>query len=603
MSHPTGESATPAAISMGPIIVCGLGRVGSNLVSYLVSLGARVVCIDSSARENFTRADGVAVVSGDCRDEAVLRRSGVGSASVLVAVTSNEQANLQAALAARAIRDEIRLVVRLQNEVLMERLGNTIPNLQALSTSRLSAPMIAAEALKGGGARWNRLGGFQAGRDDHHPWEIAQMVVARGSQLAGITPWQAAQRLGVVVAGVGRDPAPLRLLDPGEAAQPIHQGDSLLLAGTPARLRAASGAARSFADELRWATWIRRLYRLARMAFPYDLSVPVATMVLVMVLLASTILFSTVLEKSLADAIFRTVSIIATGGDMHEGDYQKKPWLKVFVSVLRIAGAALLALFTALLTNYFVRARLGEAFLVTRVPDSGHVVVCGLGKVGFELVRLLKGQGTPAAVIELDPQCSYTGALRRMGVPVINGDAGNAVVLGQAGAAGARAVIAVTSSDLVNLQIALVARGLGGPDQAMVLLQADESFAAQLRAEANLQSALSIPELTAPAIAAAVFGDRVHALFRVARDVHAVVSRPIPGSAGQTWEGIEELAGLQRIVPLYVLDHAGKRHLVRAGEFPAGAERVVGIEKLESMRERTGHTTVGLRGSRILPGN
>lgn len=601
MPHPPGESSTPVGPSIQPIIVCGLGRVGKNLVSYLVSLGAKVVCIDSAAQGDSTRPDGVAVISGDCRDETVLRRAGVMSASALVAVTSNEQANLQAALAARVVRDDLRLVVRLQNEVLMERLGSAIPNLQALSTSRLSAPMIAAEALKGGGARWNRLGGFNTSQDEHYPWEVVQAIVSKGSQLVGLTPWQVAARLGVVVAGIGQDPAPLRLLEPGEVNQTIHPGDSLLLAGAPARLRAATGAARSLADELRWATWSRRLYRLARSAFPYDLSVPVATMVLVMVLLASTILFATALEKSVADAMFRTVSIIATGADMHEGDYNQKPWLKVFVSVLRIAGAALLALFTALLTNYFVRARLGEAFLVTRVPDSGHVVVCGLGKVGFELVRLLKAQGVPIAVIEFDPQCPYIGALRRMSVPVINGDAGNAVVLGQASAAGARAVIAVTSSDLVNLQIALVAKGLGGREKATVLLQADESFAAQLREEANLQSALSIPELTAPAIAAAVFGDRVHALFRIAREVHAVVSRPVPAEVAPTWDGLEELAGRQKIVPLYVLDQSGNRHLFRVGAFPAAADRVVGIEKLESMRERAGQKTMGMTGSMSLP--
>lgn len=602
MPLPTGESATPVGPSMRPIIVCGLGRVGKNLVNYLVSIGARVVCIDSAAPGDSTRADGVEVLSGDCRDEAVLRRAGVESASALVAVTSNEQANLQAALAARVIRDDLRLVVRLQNEVLTERLGNTIPNLQALSTSRLSAPMIAAEALKGASARWNRLGGFNTGQDDHHPWEIVQLVVPKGSQLAGLTPLQVGARLGVVVAGTGRDPAPLRLLEPGEGSQALNAGDSLLLAGTPAKLRAASGAARSFADELRWATWSRRLYRLARSAFPYDLSVPVASMVLVLVLLASTILFATALEKSLADAMFRTVSIIATGADMHEGDYNQKPWLKVFVSALRIVGAALLALFTALLTNYFVRARLGEAFLVTRVPDSGHVVVCGLGKVGFELVRLLKAQNVPIAVIEFDPQCPYIGPLRRMSVPVITGDAGNAVVLGQASAAGARSVIAVTSSDLVNLQIALVAKGLGGREKATVLLQADESFAAQLREEANLQSALSIPELTAPAIAAAVFGDRVHALFRVAREVHAVVSRPFSeGACPSTWDGLEELAARQRIVPLYLLDRAGNRHLVRAGDFPVEADRLVGIEKLESMRDRAGQKTMAMTGSKRLP--
>ena len=602
MTPPTGESADPVGPSVRPIIVCGLGRVGKNLVSYLVSLGAKVACIDSAAPADSTSPDGVAVFSGDCRDDAVLRRAGVESAAALVAVTSNEQANLQAALAARVIRDDLRLVVRLQNEVLMERLGNTIPNLQALSTSRLAAPMIAAEALKGAGARWNRLGGFNTGQDDHHPWEIVQLVVPKGSQLVGLTPLQMGARLGVVVAGIGRDPAPLRLLEPAESNQAIHPGDNLLLAGTPDGLRAASGAARSFADELRWATWSRRLYKLARSAFPYDLSVPVASMVLVLVLLASTILFATALEKSIADAMFRTVSIIATGADMHEGDYNEKPWLKVFVSVLRIVGAALLALFTALLTNYFVRARLGEAFLVTRVPDSGHVVVCGLGKVGFELVRLLKAQNVPIAVIEFDPQCPYIAPLRRMSVPVITGDAGNAVVLGQASAGGARAVIAVTSSDLVNLQIALVAKGLGGHEKTTVLLQADESFAAQLREEANLQSALSIPELTAPAIAAAVFGDRVHALFRVGREVHAVVSRPYSeGHFPTNWNGFQEMAAGQKIVPLYVLDRLGNRHLVSAGTFPAAGDRIVGIEKLESMRERAGQKSMGMTASKLLP--
>ncbi|MBU6295561.1 MAG: NAD-binding protein [Planctomycetes bacterium] len=602
MSHNPGEPAEPTTAQPArPIIVCGLGRVGQNLAQYLVSLGAKVVCIDTEAPADSLRADGVQIISGDCRDDAALRRAGIDQASALVAVTSDDQSNLKAALAARAMRDDLRLVVRLHNEVLMERLGTAIPNLQALSTSRLAAPMIAAEALKGGEADRVSLGGFSTSLDDQHPWELAQVVVPRNSQLVGLKPSEVPGKLEIVVAGASRDPSPLRLVEPSEPEDPIRPGDSLLVAGSPTKLRASLLAGHTLADEFRWATWSRRAYHAARLAFPYDLSVPVASIMLVLVLLASTILFSTALEKSLADAMFRTVSIIATGADMHEGDYHQKPWLKVFVSVLRIAGAALLALFTALLTNYFVKARLGEALLVTRVPDSGHVVVCGLGKVGFELAKLLKNAGMPTAVIEVEGQSPYILPLKRMGIPVINGDGGNAIVLGQASAAGARAVIAVTSSDLVNLQIALVAKSMGDPKKAVVLLQADESFASRLREEVDLNSALSIPELTAPAIAAAVFGDRVHALFRVGRNVHAVVSRQVDGPSPSTWTMLLGHHACQKIVPLFVIDKDGQRHLPGRGDFPAGANRLVGIEKLESMRERAGQHTMAMTSSKAFP--
>jgi len=570
------------------IIICGMGRVGNALAEYLVSTGTHITCIDSKPAADHIRPDGSRILAGDCRDPAVLKRAGVENAQAVIAVTNDDQINLRTALMARGINENARLVARIQNEILVERLGAAIEHLQALSTSRLTAPLIVAAALKNESAVTEILGSFNLGLPKENTWELARLRVGRNSALIGLTAEQIAERQGAAVAGIGRDPAPMRLIDPSEPKEFIRAGDWLLLAGPTGKWNSTGGAGNDLADNgLRWASGWRQLIRFSRSAFPYDLSVPFATLALVLVLLASTMLFATVLEKSLADSVFRSVSIVATGADMHESDYHQKPWLKFFVSGLRIVGAALLALFTALLTNYILKARLRDVLLVTRVPDSGHVVVCGMGKVGFEVTKLLQARQIPLVVIERDPQCPYLENLRRDGVPIIAGDAGNEVSLGQARSAGARAVIAVTSNDLVNLQIALVAKGISGREQTVVLLQSDPTLADLLRDEANLKNALSIPDLVAPAIAAAAFGERVHALFRLGKSTYAMVSVTLDKNTRLTRKSINQMArDMGGMVPLFVHDSSGTRHLVQAPGLPEHLERLTGLIPISNMRDR-----------------
>ena len=45
---------------------------------------------------------------------------------------------------------------------------------------------------------------------------------------------------------------------------------------------------------------------------------------------------------------------MATGGDLHDEDLESD-WMRVYVSFLRIVGAALWAAFTAIVTNYLLR--------------------------------------------------------------------------------------------------------------------------------------------------------------------------------------------------------------------------------------------------------
>src|SRR5207302_7383732 len=132
--------------------------------------------------------------------------------------------------------------------------------------------------------------------------------------------------------------------------------------------------------------------------------------------------------------------------DMHEMELVES-WQKLFVSVLRISGAVLMGAFTAIITNYLLRARLSGALDVGRIPDSGHVVVCGLGNVGFQVVKELLSLGERVAVIEQSRDSRFFTTARRLGVAVIAGDATELDVLRQAHVPAARAVVIATSNE------------------------------------------------------------------------------------------------------------------------------------------------------------
>src|SRR5262249_41994967 len=163
---------------------------------------------------------------------------------------------------------------------------------------------------------------------------------------------------------------------------------------------------------------------------------------------------------------------------------------KIFISLLRIAGAAIVAAFTAIVTNYLLRARLGGALEVRRIPDSGHVIVCGLGNVGFRVVEELLRHGERGVVIEQQRDGRFMAPPRRLGVAVIVGDATVLEVLRQAHTAKASAVIAATNHELANLEIALLARELN-PEERVIVRLSDAHLAQTLREEANIRFAVS----------------------------------------------------------------------------------------------------------------
>jgi Trk K+ transport system NAD-binding subunit len=539
-----------------PVILCGLGRVGGRVLEYLQAAGIPVVVIDDRCAPDDPRLGPARLVPGDCRRREVLTEAGVAGARGVLILTSDDLVNISAALMVRSLDADVRVVMRMFNQNLIARLGKAVHNVFALSTSILTAPLLALTALTGQALGAFRLDGWPRGRR-----QVAEVTVGPGSPLLGravaeVTAPHEALALAHLPAG-----APARFfLDVAPEAR-LAAGDRLVVCGEPQQVAALLGSAEDIDPAVRWANPLRRNLRvLWRTLSEVDRPVKICTGVLLSVMLFSTLTLHLSWDKqSIVDAFFRTVSLMATGADMHNEDYHSA-WLKVFVSVLRVVGAALTAAFTAIVTNYLLRARLGGALEVRRIPDGGHVIVCGLGNVGYRVVEELLASDERVVVVEQSRDGRFVTTARRLGVPVIIGDATVREVLRQAHSPTARAVVAATNDDLVNLEVALLVRDLN-PSQRVVVRLSDPTLAETLRENANVRFALSIPALAAPAFVAGLFGDRVLSVCLVHGRLLAVLNLRVgPQDTALIGSTARAAAVNYRLLPVALTAADGTRH-------------------------------------------
>lgn len=128
---------------------------------------------------------------------------------------------------------------------------------------------------------------------------------------------------------------------------------------------------------------------------------------------------------------------------------------------------------------------------------TNHIIVVGLGKLGYRIFRLLQRLGEPVVVIERNAGNQFLEELRREGTPLIIGDARREALLVEANAARAKSIILATNDDLANLETALDARQIN-PQIRVVLRLFDQNMADKIRAGFNMQIAMSQSAISAP---------------------------------------------------------------------------------------------------------
>lgn len=107
------------------VILCGAGRLGRLVGESLLRRGERVLVVEqneNSEAVEHLRALGADVYCGDARSPRVLQESGVRRAKALYSLVANDFVNLEVGLNARSFVPGIRLILRIYDESMSQRI-------------------------------------------------------------------------------------------------------------------------------------------------------------------------------------------------------------------------------------------------------------------------------------------------------------------------------------------------------------------------------------------------------------------------------------------------------------------------------------------------
>ncbi|UTI66850.1 NAD-binding protein [Paraconexibacter antarcticus] len=208
------------------------------------------------------------------------------------------------------------------------------------------------------------------------------------------------------------------------------------------------------------------------------------------------------LHEGFVDAVYlsaRTVATVAAAPEAVHGP----AWFKLFSAANMLASLALVAVFTAALVRRVSRPRLTTIWGPCAAPAYDHVLVVGLGQVGFRLGQALRAQGIPVLAVERDPTAPCVRLARKAGIPVAIARGDDRHTLQRLRIERCAVVVAATSDDLVNVSVGLAASDLA-PDIAVVMRLGDGEIAAETESLLHLGAISDAHRIAAEALAAAL---------------------------------------------------------------------------------------------------
>jgi monovalent cation:H+ antiporter-2, CPA2 family len=163
-----------------------------------------------------------------------------------------------------------------------------------------------------------------------------------------------------------------------------------------------------------------------------------------------------------------------------------------------------------------------EDAVTQAVARREHVILCGFGRVGQNVGRVLEAQGFEYLAVDLDAQRVRTA--RHMGFPVVYGDSADEQVLEEVGLATANAVVVSFSDTRTSLAIVRVVRRMRAdvpvlvrtPDDSRLLELKSagatevipEAFEASLMLASHVLMSLRVPPATVMRSVAELRGNR-----------------------------------------------------------------------------------------------
>ena len=470
------------------IIVCGLGRTGYKIFTLLRQQGALVVGITDRPIPTERQED---IVIGDLRSPSTLVGAGIRDAHAIVLASGDDAINLATLTQARLLNPRIRIINRLLNHPLGERLDRILPDHVSMSVSSLAAPIFAFAAL--GNKAIGQLHLF------NHTWPIEEVVIESEHPWLGLKLsqlWDNPSRMMIYYLSANGE---MDLVSGVIGGISLEVGDRLIIGSRPTLQTKRRSALQKF---FKVFTNLQQYQRY------------VGSVVFVSLALLATIFIATTTyvlvnyNTSIVDALYFSVGMITGAGGQEQVAENAPPSIKVFTAIMMIIGAGVIGICYALLNDLILGSRFKQFWDVARVPHKHHYIVCGLGGIGIETIRQLQHQGHEVVAIECDPKNRYLHTARLMGVPVIIEDARMPATLKAANIQAAKAIVVATSSDMANVEIGLTGKAIT-PQISVILRSQEPQFSQSVQEVFGFETVLCPAELATHAFAAAALGGRI----------------------------------------------------------------------------------------------
>ena len=524
------------------VVVCGDDPLAYRIAEELTTrYGEQVTVILPSRRRNegptISALPRIRVLESAELTGQAFADADIHSARAVALVSQDDLGNFHAALRAQELNARLRLVLAIFNRRLGEHIRGFFPDCTVLSGTAMSAPSFVAAALGEPAPSHVRVSGrtLYVGKREDVP--AGQVVCVLGAPTAD--PAAAPRLLSPDArSGLGSPDLVLAVAD-GSPRNPLTKRRN--------PLRAVAGVVR----------------RMALSVFG------IVFIVLLAVIVVGFVLLATAARYSISNALYLTIMDLT-------GSALTNPALggpeKVSQVILTVDGLAFIPVITALI----VGARLTGSVRGAPRPPGGHVIVVGLGNVGTRVVGELHDLGFDVVCVDSNPNARGIPLARRLGLPVVIGEAYLEETLRAASLETSIALVSVTSRDIVNLETGLNARALRA-DLRIVLRLSNDDLAQRVQETVGNSVSRSVPYLAAPAFAAALLEHQVLRTIAVGRHVLLIADvrvEPDSDLAGHPIEDVEH-DGQAWILALQVGQATGVDWSPHHGYLLAPGDRVI----------------------------
>lgn len=227
---------------------------------------------------------------------------------------------------------------------------------------------------------------------------------------------------------------------------------------------------------------------------PTDRLIPFLVSCFAALLFFATTYFHFAENLSWLDAAYFVVVTIATVGYGDINLLNARALSKVVDIVLILGSTVFIGTIVALVVDSIIKRRVQLALGRKAYPYSNHVVVCGLGRLGYFIVEGLLKQGEQVVIIEKNGDTQSIEYFRRLGADVYIGDARLPQTLTDVNVVHAKALFSLINNDFANLEVGLNARSFE-PALRLILRIFDASMSQKIQENLDIHLTLSMTEI------------------------------------------------------------------------------------------------------------